>query len=151
MKNVPKGWFYVTAQFLLLIVIALSKGAAKHPSLATIFGAILFAASIFILIIAVKELRPSLTALPEPKVDAPLITTGIYGMIRHPMYLAVIMMAIGMSLVHWSMAAAIETVLLVMVLGFKLRYEDLLLHEKWPDAHDYQKSTGAVIPKFSSK
>lgn len=151
MKYVPKGWFYVTAQFLLLIVIALSKGAAKHPPAATLFGAILFAASIVILVLAVKELRPSLTALPEPKIDAPLITTGIYGVIRHPMYMAVIMMAIGMSLVHWSVAAGVETALLVMVLGFKLRYEDLLLHEKWPEADHYQRSIGALIPKFSSK
>lgn len=146
--RLDKGRLLVTLQFLLLFLIAMSHGASRHPVAAAKFGLVLTLIGFGILGFAAIALRPAITARPEPKVGAPFITHGIYRFIRHPMYLGVLLIGLGITLNHWSITSAVETLFLFLILRYKYHYEDSLLREKWPQAASYQTKTGAFLPKF---
>jgi protein-S-isoprenylcysteine O-methyltransferase Ste14 len=142
-----KGILFVIPQFLLILLIAFTPKNPHSQSIGKILGSILFFLGAAVLCFAWIALKPSITAFPEPKPEAPFITTGIYKYVRHPMYLGLLCVAAGVTYIRWSRSAAIETLLLFILLRFKMRYEDRLLRMKWPAATDYQEQTGALLPK----
>ncbi len=62
---------------------------------AWIAGGLLFAANIAVKIAGQKKIG----ALPALKTRATLVTGGIYGRVRHPLYMSNILMALGMALI----------------------------------------------------
>lgn len=141
------GWILVLAQFGLLIALVLiSDQPHPYPAL-YLAGRTVAIFALVLLVVAAFFLRPSLTALPEPKANAPFITSGVYRYIRHPMYSALILFALGASLYKWSFLALATALGLFGVLNVKYRYEDSLLRAKWPAALDYQNKVGALFPK----
>jgi len=92
------------------------------------------------------SLRPSLRISPIPKVDSPLIAIGIYKYVRHPMYLGVILIGIGLAGFADSSATWIMAGILVIDLNFKSRFEDELLREIHPESFHYQLHTSRIIP-----
>ena len=93
-----KARFFVLAQFGLLGVLVLLPvdTAVNAPSWFRVVSLALMGGSFAILLFAVIALRPALTASPVPRADAPLVRSGIYKYVRHPMYTAVI--AIGAAI-----------------------------------------------------
>ena len=83
---------------------------------------------------------------PEPRQEAVLITQGPYRWVRHPMYLSVILVLLGLalhagSLVGWSsMALATGAMLAKSVI------EEQYLSTKFPNYKAYQARTKRVIP-----
>lgn len=135
------------AQFALLIVLVLIPDQTTPNQFIYVLGRGLAIFALFALVVAAFFLRPSLTALPEPRAGAPFITSGVYGYIRHPMYSALILFGIGAALYKWSIYAGLVAVGLFLVLSVKYRYEDSLLRNKWPQAIEYQKKVGALFPR----
>lgn len=151
MKSSVKGYGYVVLQFFILALIFFSRAAKKAPVGTLFLGEVLLLLGLVILVIAGITLRSALTAVPEPKAEAPLVTTGIYKRVRHPMYLGLILIAMGISTIRWSAFAAYETVILIFLLISKYRYEDGLLLAKWPEAISYQVRVGALLPIFAKE
>ena len=58
----------------------------------------LFALAAVTGLLGVRELRGNRTVFPLPKGGSALITTGIYGYLRHPLYVAVMAMSFGWAL-----------------------------------------------------
>jgi protein-S-isoprenylcysteine O-methyltransferase Ste14 len=150
-KSSVKGYGYVVLQFFILALIFFSRAAKKAPVGTLFLGEVLLLLGLVILVIAGITLRSALTAVPEPKAEAPLVTTGIYKRVRHPMYLGLILIAMGISTIRWSAFAAYETVILIFLLISKYRYEDGLLLAKWPEAISYQVRVGALLPIFAKE
>jgi protein-S-isoprenylcysteine O-methyltransferase Ste14 len=142
------GWILVMAQFALLIVLVLLPDQATPNQTIYLIGRSLAIFALIALVVAAFFLRPSITALPEPREGAPFITSGIYRYVRHPMYSALILFAIGAAIYKWSLIAVLVAISLLLVLSVKYRYEDSLLRAKWPEAHEYQKRVGALFPKL---
>ena len=63
------------------------------------------------------DLGRNLTPVPRPREDAELVETGVYSLVRHPMYGALIVTAVGWGLV----AASPLTLLLAGTLARLLR------------------------------
>jgi protein-S-isoprenylcysteine O-methyltransferase Ste14 len=145
---VLRGKVLVAIQFLCLTVLAFIPYSHKRTSLTDVSGKILIFVALIILFIAGVNLRPALTIMPEPKNGAPFITKGIYKFIRHPMYLGVILIAIGVTLIKLSLVGVVFTAILIIDLEIKHRYEDRLLLEKWPQAREYQRTVGALFPRI---
>jgi len=83
---------------------------------------------------------------PEIKEGCPLVTSGIYAYIRHPMYLSVMLMMLGFVLLYPIYYEIVLYLLLVLVLVTKMLYEEKL----W-DCHDsayteYKKRVKRLIP-----
>ena len=109
--------------------------AARNLSIAMYFLAILIFA------FAAQALQPSLRINPIPKPGAPLITYGIYKYLRHPMYLAVMIIATGLLIQKIHLISMIIWIALAVNMFFKARYEDALLREIHTSAKNYQEKS----------
>lgn len=141
------------AQFGLLgaLVVLPADPAVSAPTWFDPLSVILMVLAFLILLFAAIALRPALTASPIPRPTAPLIKTGIYSYIRHPMYSAVITIGAAIMFGNPTLLTMICWVALIIVLLNKAHFEDQLLLAKHPAAAAYQKSVGAFVPKLSKK
>lgn len=92
------------------------------------------------------ELGTNLTPLPHPKDDGKLVTSGIYKLVRHPIYSGVIFLAIAYSCWQWSLTHLIGAVLLLLFFDIKARKEESWLRIKFSDYDVYQTRVKKLIP-----
>jgi protein-S-isoprenylcysteine O-methyltransferase Ste14 len=90
-------------------------------------GAPLIAAGLAIVVWGVRSLGRSLTPGTEPLPEAPLVTSGAYAHVRHPIYLGIVLGLTGYTLAwsNWTLA---------LVLGFiALKYFEAKakVEERW--------------------
>jgi protein-S-isoprenylcysteine O-methyltransferase Ste14 len=140
-----KARLLVALQFGLLFALFLEQRSAKRELGDWRFWLtiLLFGVAVIILGLATFSLRPSLRISPIPRKDSPLITTGIYAVMRHPMYVAVSIIGAGLCVDRLTLLSTSTWVALVVILWFKARYEDSLLREIHSDAGDYQSRVKA--------
>ena len=83
---------------------------------------------------------------PKLKENAELITTGIYGYIRHPMYLSVTIMMLSMVVAFPTLFEIFLFVSLIIVLWLKAKREESLwsLHDEAYEA--YQEKSKFFLP-----
>ncbi len=90
--------------------------------------------------------KSKFTISPIPRDQAQLVEDGLYGYIRHPMYLAVLLLALGFV---WQKPDIINIILyciLILDLLIKLHWEEKLLAEKFEGYQSYQQRTKKIIP-----
>ena len=109
-------------------------------------GAGLFVLGLLLAAQAFWRLGPSLTPLPDPKPGAALITTGAYGRCRHPLYQAIVICSLGVTLAMGSLLHLALLVGLCAVLGGKARREERQLMPLHPDYANYRAATPAIVP-----
>ena len=87
------------------------------------------------------------TLRTEPSV----IDSGVFRVVRHPIYTGAILFYLGASLITFSIASAL---FLVPIIGFYIwiaRYEEGILTEQFGQVYlNYQKKTGMLFPKLCS-
>jgi protein-S-isoprenylcysteine O-methyltransferase Ste14 len=125
-------------------------GLIAYPSRAPVlelFSVTLFIAGLAVFFAAFLTMKSkNFTVMPEPRAGSALVTNGIYSLVRHPMYLAVLLCAAGASLAYgllwkWCLSIALLAVLLV-----KLRREEKMLLQKYDDYAAYRDRTKAIVP-----
>ncbi len=141
------AWSYVIVQAVLLVlVIFLSQNSGPRIHRLVVLGGICEWLGIVGIVISGASLRKSLTAVPIPKKDGKLSTTGLYRYVRHPMYTSVLLFAIGIAI----RSGTIAKYLLVMGLYFlfyeKSKYEERFLEIKYPDYAEYARRIPRFIP-----
>ncbi|MGD9328924.1 MAG: protein-S-isoprenylcysteine O-methyltransferase [Cyclobacteriaceae bacterium] len=79
-----------------------------------------------------------------------LITTGIYKYLRHPMYAAHLVWAIGQILILHNWIAGYSFIVTMLPFYFyrSRKEEEMLIEEFGDDYRDYKQKTGALFPKF---
>ena len=76
-----------------------------------------------------------------------LITRGPYGIVRHPIYTGLLAMFLGTVIVLGHIGAVIALPLVFWGLWIKLRYEEKLMLQKFPDDYTaYQRRVKRLIP-----
>jgi protein-S-isoprenylcysteine O-methyltransferase Ste14 len=76
-----------------------------------------------------------------------LVTSGIYGVIRHPSYLGLVVNTLGWSLAFRSGAGVLITALLLPPLIARIRAEERLLHAEFGAEYEaYRARTSRLIP-----
>ena len=76
-----------------------------------------------------------------------LVTDGIYGVIRHPSYLGLLVNSLGWSLVFRSGLGVLLTLLMIPPLLARMRAEEALLHSQFgADYEAYRSRTSRLIP-----
>ena len=76
-----------------------------------------------------------------------LVTNGIYGVIRHPSYLGLLINSLGWSLAFRSRVGVLLTVLLIPPLVARINAEEKLLHSEFGDNYNaYRSRTWRLIP-----
>jgi protein-S-isoprenylcysteine O-methyltransferase Ste14 len=79
--------------------------------------------------------------------DHTLVTTGIYGRIRHPSYLGVVVIMLGWALVFRSGVGILLTALVLVPLVARMNAEEALLSSEFGDAYNaYRARTWRLVP-----
>lgn len=142
------GWWVVGQSILMLAVLALGlafRGQWTGTASAWI-GTLLAAAGAWLGIAGVKALSTNRTAFPKPQTDSKLVQTGVYGLVRHPLYASVILLSTAWSLLWRSGPAGVATIALVILLDAKARREERCLREMFADYAAYAQRIRRLIP-----
>src|SRR6266513_1424920 len=76
-----------------------------------------------------------------------LITSGPYALVRHPIYTGLLTMFVATVIVEGHVAGLIAVPLVFVSLWIKLRYEEKLMLEKFPNEYAaYQQRVKRLIP-----
>lgn len=84
---------------------------------------------------------------PEVKPGARFITTGPYAHVRHPMYVAVLLLGMGLVVLYLDWIKLLLWVLLYLVLRAKAAVEEEAMAARFPGYRDYGAMTGRFFPK----
>jgi protein-S-isoprenylcysteine O-methyltransferase Ste14 len=147
-----EGW--VLAQFVLLAAIAVApRRLGPLPALfepfapvgmllggaALLLGSLLGAA-------AALNLGPNLTPFPRPRAGGTLVQSGVYAIVRHPIYCSVLLLALGWSLLRGSTPALLLTLALALFFDQKAGREEAWLLERFPAYAGYRRRVRKLIP-----
>lgn len=142
-----KSWLFVSAQALLLVLLVfLSNSNAAPIRSVELTGKFIEFTGIIILLISFYDLRKSLTALPLPKENGVLQIRGLYKYVRHPMYVGVLILSLGIAVSSGSVIKYLLVLALYILFSFKARYEEKLLLAKYPGYKAYMRRTHRFIP-----
>lgn len=147
MRGRGVSWVLFQAALLVLLVLAPADsvpaeyGDGVHLAgwIAGVGGALLFLSSLL-------NLGRSFTPFPRPLDDGALVTHGVYRLVRHPMYLAALLVCLGFSLVTASTARLLLTLILFIFFDLKSRREERWLVERYPGYSQYQQHSRRLIP-----
>jgi protein-S-isoprenylcysteine O-methyltransferase Ste14 len=81
--------------------------------------------------------------------DQTLVTSGVFGLIRHPLYASLMLMLLGGSLAYLNIACAFITFLIfIPFMTYRAKQEEVMLMQEFVEYSDYRKKTGMFFPKF---
>jgi protein-S-isoprenylcysteine O-methyltransferase Ste14 len=81
------------------------------------------------------------------KEDHELIQRGPYALVRHPIYTALFTMLLGSAMAYGQYETAVIFVVAVVVFTIKMRAEERLMTEAFPDEYpEYRRRVKAIIP-----
>ena len=79
-----------------------------------------------------------MTAYPRPSEEATLVERGPYGVVRHPIYVAGLLLFLGYGLLA-SVPATVAVAVLAVLWHFKAGVEERHLAERFPGYADYRR------------
>ena len=139
---------WVWGQLLLLVAIALCAPrmprwltiATAGPAYIRLCGALVLLCGIVIMLWSARTLGRSLTPGIEPLPGAPLVTRGPYRYVRHPIYLGVVLLCAGYTLLWTNVIVALAVTLMVwLYFEGKARAEERWLRRRYPDYEAYMR------------
>jgi protein-S-isoprenylcysteine O-methyltransferase Ste14 len=150
-----RGEYWVIAQGVLLLIFMLIP--ANIPGFIDLYASVLqylcwtLTAIFSILTIvflgrSLFDLGQNLTPLPHPRDDGQLVKTGIYGLVRHPLYSGVIYLALAYASWQMSWVHLLGSIVLFVFFDAKSRIEEVWLTEKFPDYSKYATCVKKLIP-----
>lgn len=136
--------------FLAAVGIAAPVWSGQWPKVVSItIGSIAFLYAAWTGLSGVARLGRNRTPLPAPRPDSILVTTGIYGLIRHPLYAAMMAMALGWAFFWSSGVALIIAGMFSVFLHAKARVEERLLCAKFDHYPQYAARVPRYIPRWT--
>jgi protein-S-isoprenylcysteine O-methyltransferase Ste14 len=83
---------------------------------------------------------------PDPLESSRLVTRGPYRLIRHPMYLALLLVTLPLLAAYFTIARAVIWLALLIDLLFKLNYEENILTLLLQGYGEYKQKSYRLIP-----
>lgn len=142
-----EGW--VIGQFVIgAAILAVSLFTRTVPPLVLyILGAALMLLGACLAGAGLLYLGPNLSPFPRPRENGgALVTTGVYALVRHPIYSGIALGAIGWSLWWGSLPALALALLLVVWFDLKSRREERWLVAKYPGYEAYRARVKKLVP-----
>ena len=152
MNNKSRGYFYVAVQFLLIALLFTAprqdQPYGNFSDLLGIVGVAVIALGAIILVTSFVRLGKSLTANPVPKDDGVLVTSGLYGRVRHPIYFGLLVLCLGVVLDAGWWPQIVIALMLYFLLNIKAQFEEDLLRQKYPEYKAYALKTPRFFPRI---
>ena len=140
------GHGYIIFLFSLLAAQWFPKWVAptQDPRLLTV-GAVLWLFGALTVLTPLVFLRRSFSIVPAARA---LVTSGPYGFARHPIYSAYLFMFGGILLQHFTLPFAIIMAVWFWLMVVRIRYEEAVLTEAFPEYSEYRARVGAFGPRL---
>ncbi|MCL2310180.1 MAG: isoprenylcysteine carboxylmethyltransferase family protein [Proteobacteria bacterium] len=133
-----------------LIVILIAPWTGRFPawtSVSALTAFVLLTIGFLLFLWVLRHNRPgNFSYRPEPPAGNRLVTGGPYRFIRHPMYLALLLLMTGAVLLYGEPWRWLALIALSTVLHFKSRLEERLLCARFPEYSDYMARTKSILP-----
>jgi protein-S-isoprenylcysteine O-methyltransferase Ste14 len=98
-------------------------------------------------ILALRQLGPQFSAYVTLQPDHRLVQSGIYSVVRHPLYLSLLLAGPGLALVFASQLVWPILIATLMFVRSRVHAEDALLAQAFaPEFDAYRASTPALLP-----
>lgn len=112
-----------------------------------IAGGVLFIAATGLRAKAHLDLQAGFSMFLEKDPDQELVTTGLYRTVRHPLYLANIVLFVACPLFLGAVYAWAFTLLGIAGVLVRIEIEERFLSEKMADYREYRQRTWKLIPR----
>ena len=137
------GRLLVAAQFALIAWLIWPFTPQSWP----IAGSVLLGLAVALGLWTLVYNRPgNFNIRPEPKAAGQLVTGGPYRLVRHPMYVAVLLVAAAEVFSYGDTWKALAWAALLAVLWLKSEVEEAALRGKYPEYAAYAAKVGRFVP-----
>lgn len=146
-----EGWVVVQVGLAAALVASALLGLGWSGGVAPVAyacGGALLALGVAMLGAGALGFGRSLTPLPAPSADQELVTTGVYRLVRHPMYGGGILFALGWTIVFATVAGLAVTIAIALFLDLKARREEEWLVERFVGYDAYRRRTPRRLIPF---
>lgn len=142
-SNILKSFTFVIIQFACLGLIAITGPIFPGNKLllaVELLGLALGIWAVFVMGIG------NFNVTPDPLKSSRLVTRGPYRFIRHPMYLALLLVTLPLVATEFSVLRLAIWLVLFIDLVVKLNYEESILMTRLEGYRDYKQRSYRLIP-----
>lgn len=141
------GWVAAQSALMLVTMAAAPAWSDAWPGMwSKIAAAVLGVLGAIFGISGALVLGGSRTVFPEPLPGGRLVRSGIYGIVRHPIYTSVILLFLAWALWWRSIPGLALALVTIGFLDAKARHEERRLHLKFPDYESYAQRVKRLLP-----
>ena len=139
-KNFFKAAYDLILVFLQFFIISLhffqweflpQKQIIQAGPFSYFLGILIIIIAFIIILVSIKDLGRNLSPFPRPIKNSNLVTTGIFRFTRHPMYYSLIFISIGVFITKLSIYYLFLTIILALIIKFKIALEEEYLNKKF--------------------
>jgi protein-S-isoprenylcysteine O-methyltransferase Ste14 len=139
------------AAFVLFFPALMNFSGSSESSMALLLaslGSLLAVAGAALVLRSRAELGPAWSIVPKADQERGLVTTGPYRLVRHPIYLGLILLAVGAALAFSSWPALFIVLSgIVPTFAWRARAEEKLLSRTFGERYEvYRQRTKMIIP-----
>jgi protein-S-isoprenylcysteine O-methyltransferase Ste14 len=153
MRNTRGEWYVVIQVILAVLIFAapwLLDTRLDLPEgvrlILLVVGILLGVGGLALIVVGIVTLGHNLSPFPQPKADTELIQSGVFGLVRHPMYGGGILVGLGWALIHANVLTLILTAGLAVFFDVKSRREERMMLLQFPDYAAYRERVKKLIP-----
>lgn len=143
-------WVFAVAILMFYLPLPWLYRQIYNPGLAGFWvGACVTLAGLLFAVWARRHIGKNWSQSVTLKEDHELITSGPYGMVRHPIYTGLLAGFLGMLIAMGSVRGVVAFLLVLIALWQKWRLEEKWMLEEFGQAYtDYARRVPAVVPRL---
>ncbi|HSJ56883.1 MAG TPA: isoprenylcysteine carboxylmethyltransferase family protein, partial [Anaerolineae bacterium] len=144
------AWLIVVPYWLVILGSAFEYITFQQPPswVAAVLGVLFFAEAALVRVRAHLDLGPGFSMFLEKGEGQQVVTHGLYAHVRHPLYLANILLFIACPLFLSVTFAWVATLLGIGGVVARINLEERFLLAEMPGYDEYQKHTARLIPRI---
>ncbi len=148
-KKTDKGFIFLLLSFYMAIYLTPLEYVLLKQKLMPgmiLSGFIILTVGILIRFIGLYQMKYNFSTAIEAGEDNTLVTTGLYRYIRHPLYLAVFMIAAAGSIIFSCIYSWIMVLITLVAIINRIKHEEIFLNQHYQDYAKYSEKTWKLIP-----
>jgi len=143
-----RGEAYFAAQVVLILCILYGSIPLLGDLVTFLLGPCTILVGIVVTALGIRDLGTNLSPWPKVPENTQLVTDGLYGELRHPIYAGLLCCCLGISMWTGSAMRVLLTVVLWQLLERKCDYEETTLVKKFRGYRNYTaKVSGKFVPE----
>ncbi|MGE2722241.1 methyltransferase family protein [Mycolicibacterium celeriflavum] len=140
------GWYLSLASVFVISALDHRFGWSRVPTAISLVGDVLVAIALGVVMLVVIQ-NSYAAAVVRVEEGQKLVSTGLYRLVRHPMYTGNVILVVGISLALGSYWGLLVVIPAVLVLALRIRDEEKLLQNELAGYREYtQEVRHRLVP-----